>query len=253
MAARNVGLIVGGGSGIGLAAAQRLASRGVALALAGRRREALDKACSDLQRTAPDVEVIAVSGDAGSEADAERMVQETVRRFGHLDFCVNCAGIYEPVSLLDMNAEAWRRTMSSTLDAMAYVCAAAARAMVAKGGGRLILISSTSDPLSEPDAAAYSAAKAGVSSLARSLAVDLAAHDIVANAVAPGWVHTDMVDAFVRDVDPDAFKRINLLGRVGQPDEIANVIEYLLLSAPEYLTGSTIFVDGGQTAMAALP
>jgi NAD(P)-dependent dehydrogenase (short-subunit alcohol dehydrogenase family) len=62
-----------------------------------------------------------------------------------------------------------------------------------------------------------------------------------------------MVDAFVRDVDPDAFKRINLLGRVGQPDEIANVIEYLLLSAPEYLTGSTIFVDGGQTAMAALP
>jgi NAD(P)-dependent dehydrogenase (short-subunit alcohol dehydrogenase family) len=124
--------------------------------------------------------------------------------------------------------------------------------MARDGGGRFVLISSINAPLSEPESAHYSAAKAAVSSLARSMAVDLAKHDIQVNAVAPGWVHTAMVDEFVENATPETLKQLNILARVGQPDELANVIEYLLLDAPDYLNGATIFVDGGQTAMAPL-
>src|SRR5438874_13810 len=84
------------------------------------------------------------------------------------------------------------------------------------------------------------------------IAVDVADRGIQANAVAPGWIHTAMVDDFVRQATPESLKRLNILGRVGDPDEVANVVEYLALDAPAYLTGTTIFVDGGQTAMAPL-
>jgi 3-oxoacyl-[acyl-carrier protein] reductase len=245
-------LIVGGGTGIGYAAAERLASRGVALALGGRRKSVLEEAAEKLSGGHP-VRVEIVPGDAGVDEDARRMVDEAVAAFGGLDICVNCAGIYEPVDFLELDASSWRRTLSTTLDALAYVSAAAARAMAAAGrGGRFVLLSSINSPLSEPESAHYSAAKAGVSSLARSMAVDLAKYGIITNAVAPGWVHTAMVDDFVQEASPESLSRINVLGRVGQPGEIASVIEFLALDAPPYLLGATIFVDGGQTAMAPL-
>jgi NAD(P)-dependent dehydrogenase (short-subunit alcohol dehydrogenase family) len=181
------------------------------------------------------------------------MVKAAVDGFGRLDACVNCAGIYEPVDFVDLDAASWRRTMQATLDSMALVSVATARQMKEQGGGRLVLTSSINGPLSEPESAHYSAAKAGISSLARSMAVDLSQFGIRTNAVAPGWVHTPMADEFVRNASPESLQRINILGRVGQPDEIANVIEYLVVDAPDYLTGATIFVDGGQTAMAPLP
>jgi NAD(P)-dependent dehydrogenase (short-subunit alcohol dehydrogenase family) len=151
-----------------------------------------------------------------------------------------------------MDEAAWRPTLAATLDSAVYVSAPAARQMTKQGGGRFVLISSINAPLSEPESAHYSAAKAGISSLARSMAVDLTKHNIQVNALAPGWVHTAMVDEFVQSSTQETLSRLNILGRVGRPDEIANVIEYLLLGAPDYLTGTTIFVDGGQTVMAPL-
>jgi NAD(P)-dependent dehydrogenase (short-subunit alcohol dehydrogenase family) len=246
-------LIVGGGTGIGYAAAERLAERGVSLALAGRRLEVLESAREALLQQTPPVRVETVDGDAGVYEEAVRIVARSVELLGGVDICINCAGIYEPVDFLKLDTASWRRTMSATLDAIAYVSAAAARAMVTAGrGGRFVLISSINSPLSEPESAHYSAAKAGVSSLARSMAVDLAGHGIVTNAIAPGWVHTAMVDDFVREASAESLARLNVLGRVGRPDEVANVIEYLALDAPDYLVGTTIYVDGGQTAMAPL-
>ncbi len=245
-------LIVGGGTGIGYATAERLARAGVAVALAGRRDEVLSEARDRLLRNVEDATVVTAAGDAGVESEAQAIVTTAVEGLGGLDLCVNCAGIYEPVDFLDMDEGAWRHTMSTTLDAITYPSVAAARVMAESGGGRFVLISSINAPLSEPESAHYSAAKAGVSSLARSMAVDLAKHDIQVNAVAPGWVHTAMVDEFVQNATPETLKQLNMLARVGQPDELANVIEYLLLGAPEYLNGTTIFVDGGQTAMAPL-
>jgi gluconate 5-dehydrogenase len=245
-------LIIGGGTGIGYATAERLARRGVAVALGGRREDVLIEARDRLRADADGATVEIASGDAGVEREAQAMVATAVELIGGLDLCVNCAGIYEPVDFLDMDEAAWRHTMATTLDAITYPSVAAARVMSKNGGGRFVLISSINAPLSEPESAHYSAAKAGVSSLARSMAVDLAKHGIQVNAVAPGWVHTAMVDEFVQNATPETLKQLNMLARVGRPDELANVIEYLLLGAPEYLNGTTIFVDGGQTAMAPL-
>jgi NAD(P)-dependent dehydrogenase (short-subunit alcohol dehydrogenase family) len=250
---RKAALVVGGGTGIGYAAAVRLARRGYAVVLAGRRGDVLDEAAAQLRSAVDGALVETVAGDGGVEADAERMVRATANAFGGLDVLVNCAGIYDPVHFLDLTEETWRRTMSTTLDAQLYVSVAAARRMAEAGRGRIVLISSINSPLSEPDSAHYSAAKAAVSSLVRSMAVDLSASGIQANAVAPGWVHTAMVDDFVREASAESLRRINILGRVGTPDEIANTIEYLAVDAPDYLTGATVFVDGGQTAMAPLP
>ncbi len=245
-------LIVGGGTGIGYAAAARLVRRGLAVALAGRRPDVLADAQAALLTEHPDASVVTVAGDAGDEAQAKNIVSTAVEQLGKLDSCVNCAGIYEPVHIVDMTADAWRRTLASTLDAVLYTSVAAAQQMIKTGSGRIVLIASINAPLSEPESAHYSAAKAGVSSLARSLAVDLAEHNIVANAIAPGWVHTAMVDDFVREASSESLSRLNILGRVGEPDELANVIEYLVLDAPTYLNAATIFVDGGQTAIAPL-
>ena len=249
---REVALIVGGGTGIGYATAQRLIQRGHAVAISGRRESVLKEAGDRLRSLVPDAQVATIKADGGIEADAQRMVARTVAGLGGLNVLVNCAGIYEPVQFLDLDEESWRRTMSTTLDAQLYPSVAAARVMAESGRGRIILISSINSPLSEPESTHYSAAKAAVSSLARSIAVDVADRGIQANAVAPGWVHTAMVDDFVKQASPESLKRLNILGRVGQPDEVANVIEYLALDAPTYLTGATIFVDGGQTAMAPL-
>ena len=249
---RDVALIVGGGTGIGYATAERLLRRGCAVALSGRREPVLKEAAEQLSSSVAGAEVETIAADGGSRADAQQMVERTVNAFGALNVLVNCAGIYEPVHFLDLEEESWHRTMSTTLDAQLYPSVAAARVMAGAGGGRIILISSINSPLSEPESTHYSAAKAAVSSLARSIAVDMADRGIQANAVAPGWVHTAMVDDFVQQASPESLRRLNVLGRVGLPDEVANVIEYLALDAPAYMTGTTVFVDGGQTAMAPL-
>jgi len=245
-------LIIGGGTGIGFATAERLVRRGLAVAIAGRREHVLEEARSRLETIGAGVALHTVAADAGQEAEAQRIVRLAEERLGGLDLCVNCAGIYEPVHFLELDDASWSRTLSATLDAVAYPSVAAAAGMARRGGGRFVLISSISAPLSEPESAHYSAAKAAVSSLARSMAIDLARHEIRVNAVAPGWIHTEMVDDFVQQATSETLAQINMLGRVGQPDEVANVIEYLGLDAPDFVTGTTVFVDGGQTAMATL-
>jgi NAD(P)-dependent dehydrogenase (short-subunit alcohol dehydrogenase family) len=252
MSERQTALIVGGGTGIGFATAQRLVKRGVAVALTGRREGILGQAKERLEEEIDGAEVVTAAGDAGVEADARRLVKSVLDDLGGVDVCINGAGMYEPVDFLDMDEAAWRRTMVSTLDSMVYPSVAVAAAMKEAGHGRFVLISSINAPCSEPESAHYSAAKAGVASLARSMAVDLAPHGVQVNAVAPGWVHTAMVDEFVANATAETLSQLNILGRVGEPDELANVIEYLAFDAPDYLTGATIFVDGGQTAMAPL-
>jgi NAD(P)-dependent dehydrogenase (short-subunit alcohol dehydrogenase family) len=133
------------------------------------------------------------------------------------------------------------------------VAVASAKRMRESGGGRIVLVSSINGAVSEPETAHYSAAKAAINSLARSLAVDFASHRIAVNAVSPGWVDTPMIAEFVAEATPEDLGRINPLARLGRPEELAGVITYLATEAPEFLTGSTLFVDGGQTAIAPVP
>jgi NAD(P)-dependent dehydrogenase (short-subunit alcohol dehydrogenase family) len=173
-----------------------------------------------------------------------------LERFGRLDLLACCAGEFRGAAFAEIDAAHWSATLASNLDAIAFPSAAAARIMAAHGGGRIVLVSSVNAAMSEPHSAAYSAAKAAVGSLARSIAVDLSSAGVQANAVSPGWVRTRMTEGALRRTSADALAALNPLGRVGEPDELAGVIAYLLLDAPPFLTGSTIVVDGGQTARA---
>jgi NAD(P)-dependent dehydrogenase (short-subunit alcohol dehydrogenase family) len=244
-------LIIGGGTGIGFASAERLVARGCPVVIAGRRDEVLRDAAERLGGPAAGVSV--VPGDAAIEASAQEIVAFAREALGAIDIYVNCAGAYEPIPFEELTEPAWRETLGPTLDAQLYPSVAVAQVMKEAGGGRMVLMSSVSDPLSEPRSAHYSAAKAAVSSLARSIAVDLSDSGITVNAVAPGWIHTEMTDEFARTASPDSLRRVNLLGRMGGADEVARVVEFLALDAPAYLTATTLYIYGGQTAMAMLP
>jgi NAD(P)-dependent dehydrogenase (short-subunit alcohol dehydrogenase family) len=248
-----VALVVGGGTGMGYATAQRLAGRGVRLVLSGRRESVLAEAQQRIKDAHSSAAVEILAGDAGIEEQSQAMVNAATEHFGRLDILVGAAGIYEAVDFPELDADSWRRTMTATLDAMAFPAIAAVREMRKAGGGRIVLISSIDTITSEPEVAHYNAAKAAVGALVRSIVVDCTKHGILANAVAPGWVYTPMVASYIDESEPGMMNRINPLGRAADADEVGNVIEYLALDAPEFLTGSTIFIDGGQTIRAAMP
>jgi 3-oxoacyl-[acyl-carrier protein] reductase len=153
----------------------------------------------------------------------------------------------EVQSILDSTGEDWTTTLASGVIGSALCCAAVARHMRARRSGRMVLISSVVDSAVMPEVAAHCADKAALSSLARSLAVELAPYGIAANAIAPGWIGTEAAQEQMPEGE-DWLPAINPLGRVGEPAEIANVVRYLIAEAPSFLTGATIPVDGGATA-----
>lgn len=248
-----VAIVTGGGSGMGAASATYLAAAGFDLMLAGRRIEKLEEVKAAVLEANPGSRVEVRSTDVAVPAECNGLVQDTVDKLGRVDVAVTAAATFEPVDSLEMTAEAWDTCLDILLRGSMLVAAASARQMKEQGGGRIIFISSINGAVSEPETAHYSAAKAAINSLARSMAVDLAKHRIPVNAISPGWVDTPMIAEFVAEATEEDFARVNPMARLGRPEEIANVVTYLAAEAPEFLTGSTLFVDGGQTAIAPVP
>lgn len=253
VSSRPSALITGGGSGIGLATAATLRASGFDVTIAGRRTDVLADAASAITTPAGTGDVATHTVDLADPDGAAALVAAHVDRFGGLDALVAGAGAYELVSTLDMTAAAWDRTLDVHVRGAVLCATAAARVMADAGRGRVVLVSSVNGYQSEPDSIAYSAAKAAIISVARSLAVDLARFGVTANAVAPGWVTTPMTEEHLAGATHDDLLRVNPFGRAGRAEEIAEVIRWLLVDAPEFLTGATIAVDGGQTAMAPMP
>jgi 3-oxoacyl-[acyl-carrier protein] reductase len=247
-----VAVVTGGGTGIGRAAALDLARAGFAVLVSGRRPEMLDEVCQGI--TAAGGRASALAGDVADPRYCDALSTAAVRQFGRVDALVTAAAICESAEVTEVSADDWDRTLTINLRGSALCARAVARAMRNQGdGGRIVLIASINGVTSEPESAPYSASKAGIISLARSLAVDLARDRIAANAVAPGWVHTAMTDGWLAAATPEQVERLNPVGRLGLPEEIASVITYLAADAPLFLTGTTVLVDGGQTAVAPLP
>ena len=253
MGARRVALVTGGGTGLGRATAKALAEAGFAVAIAGRRADVCRETASRLRDEVPGATVHAYEADVADPDAVERLVAAVVGHLGGLDVLVAAAGIYEPVPFLEMTAEAWDRTMDVVLRGAMLCSLAAARHMRDHGGGRIILVSSVSGAMSEPDSAHYNAAKAGIISLARSMAVDIGRYGITANAVVPGWMRTPMTEEYIAQATPEELRRFNVLGRPADPAEVAGLIRYLATGASTYLTGAAVFIDGGHTAALAMP
>lgn len=248
----SVALVTGGGTGIGLACATGLARRGARTVIAGRRIHVLNGAVRRIREELPEASIDAVVCDLGVRDEPEALVRAVAARAGPLDVLVNAAATCSPFPTLDLTAEVWDDTVNVALRGAALCSIAAARQMRERGG-RIVMVTSIDEQLAEPNVAHYAAAKAGLGAFARSLAIDLGDRGIVVNCVAPGWVRTPTAQARLDHATPDSLKRLNALARPASPDEIANVVVYLALDAPEYLTGSTITVDGGQSAKAAMP
>jgi NAD(P)-dependent dehydrogenase (short-subunit alcohol dehydrogenase family) len=246
-------LVTGGGTGIGKAVAAELVGAGFAVTIAGRRQEVLDATAAELTSSTPGAEVFTYSVDVGTPTGPAEAVSRHIEQAGGIDALVTAAAAYAPAHFCDLDAESWDATMNVALRGSVLAAVEASKYMREHGGGRIVLFSSINAPASEPESANYSAAKAAIISVAKSIAVDLAGTGVVANAVAPGWVYTDMVAEFVDNSTPEQLKRVNPLGRAGNVDEIAGLVLYLIRDAPEFLSGTTIFCDGGQTAAAPLP
>jgi NAD(P)-dependent dehydrogenase (short-subunit alcohol dehydrogenase family) len=201
---------------------------------------------------------VAAGGDAidvvvDIRHDAQRMVDETVERYGRVDILVNNAGIFYPADFLATDFEAWHRAVDVMFFGATKCSQAAARAMVAQGqGGQIVNISSVNAFLGAPLSSHYNTAKGAIDQLTRCLAVELAPHGILVNGVAPGFVETPMaVVEGVNEHTTDDFKQFYVkrrripLARPAEPEEIATVAVFLAEGTATYLTGHTIVVDGG--------
>jgi glucose 1-dehydrogenase len=248
-----VALVTGASSGIGKAIAARFAAEGAHVAVnylpGGDRQQQAEAQVAEYG--APG---IAVGGSVSSREDVERMVAQTVDRFGRLDIAVNNAGIEIKRPFLEITDDEWNKVIAVDLFGVYLVSQVAARQMVRQGqGGKLINISSVHEDIPFPQYTPYCAAKGGVRMLMRNLAMELAPHKINVNNIAPGAIATP-INQKVLD-DPEAMK--NALteipwGRFGKPEEVASVTVFLASDEAEYVTGSTYYVDGGLTQQVTL-
>ncbi len=246
-------LVTGGGSGIGLATALAFAREGARVAIADvspeRGREAVAAARAEGH------EFVFVPGDVSREADAARMVEETVSEFGRLDVAFNNAGMLIEARVHEMSEGDWDRILAVNLKGVFLVSKYAVRHMIRQGGGVIVNTGSVNSLVGDAEAAAYCASKAGVALLTKSMALAYAKDGIRVNAVCPGWVETRMFrqEADTRGVSLADYRAHagaqHPLGRVGQPEEIANVVLFLASEDSSYMTGALVFADGGYTAL----
>ena len=247
--AGKVALVTGAGGGIGGAGAEGLGREGAAVlctdidaaaaeATAGRIREAGGRAAAQ-------------GLDVRDRAAVDAAVAAAVREFGRLDILVECAGISHRLNFLDLDPETWDRIIAVNLTGMFHLGQAAARQMVRQGasgvgGGSIINITSQLAEVARPERAAYVASKGGARSLTHAMAVDLAAHAIRVNAIAPGPTLTGLTRASYTDpAARRATEALIPLGRLGQPDDLVGAVLFLASDESRWVTGSTVTVDGG--------
>lgn len=250
--ANKVALVTGGGTGIGRATAELFAQEGAKVAVSGRRKEKLEETLTAI--TSKGGEAIAIPGDVTREEDAKRMVMETVARWGKLDILVNNAGAIDRTKMMESTLENWDRIMNTNVKGVFLTSRYAIPQMINQGGGSIVNVSSVAGLRGGlPDAPSYSAAKAAVLTLTKTMAVDYARYHIRVNTVLPSLVETDVARTRVKpgqtwEEIKERLVPLYPLGRLGTPEDIAQGILYLASDAAAWVTGIDLIIDGGYTA-----
>lgn len=243
-------IVTGASSGLGMTFAEALAECRANVVLAARRIERLEKLADDLARKYG-VKAIPVKTDVSQESDVLRMVQAAVEQFGSLEILVNNAGTASLSPSVDMSVEEWKKVIDVNLTGVFLCARTVAREMIKKNYGKIVNIASIYGAVGDVfHAAPYYASKGAVINLTRAFAIEWAQYKINVNAIAPGFFPSEMTEQVFKD--EDALKHIlsrTPLGRTGEPSDLKTVLLYLASPASNYVTGQTIFVDGGWTAL----
>ena len=236
-------IITGGTRGIGFSVAEVFLKNGASVALFGSRQETVDKALAQLKSENPAWEVIGMAPDLTDYAALDAAFSEVEKRFGRIDILVNNAGISAREPLYEYTPEAFRRIMDLNVTAVFNGCRAAAIRMKAQGGGSIINTSSMVSLYGQPSGVGYPTSKFAVNGMTRSLARELGRDNIRVNAVAPGVTRTDMVANLPEEIVRRVCAPIPL-GRMAEPEEVANVFLFLASDMASYVTGEILSVDG---------
>ncbi|NSL51217.1 3-oxoacyl-[acyl-carrier-protein] reductase [Calidifontibacillus erzurumensis] len=238
-----VALVTGASRGIGRAIAIELAKAGAKVAVNYAGNESKAKEVVDLIKENGG-EGFAIQADVANAESVEVMVKEVIATFGALDILVNNAGITRDNLLMRMKEEDWDAVINTNLKGVFLCTKAVTRQMMKQKKGRIINIASIVGVCGNPGQANYVAAKAGVIGLTKTTAKELASRNITVNAIAPGFITTDMTDELPEEAKNEMLKQIPL-GRFGDPADIAHVVRFLASDDSSYITGQTIHVDGG--------
>jgi len=239
------GIVTGGGSGIGKAIAKGLVQAGAEIMIAGRNKERLEKVADELQPLGGPV--VPIQTDISKMGEIKNLVDRTVKEFGKIDFLFNSAGIIRRSPSEEFTEKDWDETISTNLKGPFFLAQSVARVMISqKRKGKIINISSLMAVHGGKRVPAYAASKGGLAQVTKSMANDWAKYNILVNAIGPGWVKTELTEALQQDREryAEITNRIPL-GRWADPDDLIGAAIFLASDASDYITGQTIFVDGG--------
>ncbi|AZB42907.1 3-oxoacyl-[acyl-carrier-protein] reductase [Bacillus sp. FJAT-42376] len=236
-------IVTGASRGIGRAIALDLAKNGANVAVNFAGNEQMAKETAD-EITAMGREAITIKADVSDAEAVKDMVKQVTDRFGTLDILVNNAGITRDNLLMRMKEDEWDDVVNTNLKGVFICTKAVTRQMMKQRNGRIINITSVVGEIGNPGQANYVAAKAGVIGLTKTSARELAARNITVNAVAPGFITTDMTDKLTDEIKEEMLKQIPL-AKFGEGQDIANLVTFLASENSAYMTGQTLHVNGG--------
>lgn len=230
--------MTGGSRGIGAAICRELARAGATVAVNYRSNEALAREIAD------EVNGIAVAGDVGNPEEAKALVEQVESELGDVDVLVNNAGTTRDTLIARMTDEEWREVMATNLDGAFHMSRAVARKMLRRRSGAIVNLTSFVGLHGNPGQTNYAATKAGIIGFTKALAKELGPRGVRVNAVAPGYIETELTDALSDEIR-DFLLQATPLGRLGSPDDVAGAVRFLCSDEAGFVTGAVLLVDGG--------
>jgi NAD(P)-dependent dehydrogenase (short-subunit alcohol dehydrogenase family) len=242
-----VAIVTGGSQGLGKEIAKALAQNGATVVIASRNLEKLETVAREIREAGGRAE--AIQCDISQSASVQNLVNRVIDRYSQIDILINNAGMnFPPKPLVDFPEEEWQRVIDTNLKGTFFCCKAVCPHMMKRKKGRVINIASIAGSVGFPGMGPYGAAKAGMIQLTKTLALELAEHNINVNAIAPGFFDTPLRDNIRNNKKVIDFTiERTPLRRCGQPQELKGLILLLSSGASSYITGQTIFIDGGWT------
>jgi len=237
-----VAIVTGAGRGIGRAIALRLAEAGAAVVVSDVLREEAEAVAKEIKDAGG--QSLAVLADVSSSPDVSSMVEETLKAYGRIDILVNNAGIARDQIVLRMSEEDWDKVIDVNLKGVFLCTKAVLRYMVKNRWGRIISLSSIAGQVGNPGQANYSSAKAGIIGFTRTVAREVGSHGVTVNAIAPGFIETEMTKQ-IKEEQRQEIKRRIPLDRFGTPQDVADVVAFLASEEAGYITGQVLSVNGG--------